>query len=309
LMCRAWKKWLREQGIRRSWELQLFVCKCVYRQAATQGASSCHKLPETHICAVLPTRLTPAHPPWCLACTVLTAMYKAGDTITIDVVITTNHFGRFTFRLCPARATRMDECELLERADGKGPSWDLPAIAQGRSFNGGAVGASALRPVETDASFTWWVLPGACVGLLRDKGCPQADARMRAGDVQVQAAAHGLWSTTRTTMGVLDVMTLQQLVWRVGMDAWDAFTWRDGNPPCSTHTTKALVSLPVRPFCAGVTAGAGVGTPCPKSTASGGPGASSTQASLYTPSSTSYPRGVPASAASCTGTTSPATSV
>lgn len=41
------------------------------------------------------------------------------------------------------------------RADGKGEAWDLPAIAQGSRFNGGAVAIADLKPVEVDSSFSW----------------------------------------------------------------------------------------------------------------------------------------------------------
>jgi hypothetical protein len=44
---------------------------------------------------------------------------------------------------------------LFCRADGQGEAWDLPAIAEGTRFNGGALGISNLKPVETDSSFSW----------------------------------------------------------------------------------------------------------------------------------------------------------
>jgi hypothetical protein len=39
-------------------------------------------------------------------------------------------------------------------ADGKGESWDLPAIAEGSRFNGGALGEN-LRPMEFDPFYSW----------------------------------------------------------------------------------------------------------------------------------------------------------
>lgn len=49
---------------------------------------------------------------------------------------------------------------MLRRADGRGDAWDLPALAEGRAFNGGAVGAAALRPVDSDGgSYRWYPQP------------------------------------------------------------------------------------------------------------------------------------------------------
>lgn len=42
----------------------------------------------------------------------------------------------------------------LSRADGKGVSWDLPAVVQGSNFFGGALGEN-LRPMEVDNFYTW----------------------------------------------------------------------------------------------------------------------------------------------------------
>lgn len=47
-------------------------------------------------------------------------------------------------------------CGLLGfRADGRGEAWDLPAIAEGSAFNGGALGVHNLKPIEADSSYTW----------------------------------------------------------------------------------------------------------------------------------------------------------
>lgn len=40
------------------------------------------------------------------------------------------------------------------RADGKGVTWDLPAVIQGSRFNGGALGEN-LRPMVTDSFYSW----------------------------------------------------------------------------------------------------------------------------------------------------------
>jgi hypothetical protein len=50
----------------------------------------------------------------------------------------------------------------FHRADGKGEAWDLPAIAEGTAFNGGALGISNLKPVEADSSYSWWVVAVGC---------------------------------------------------------------------------------------------------------------------------------------------------
>ncbi|KAF8060473.1 hypothetical protein HT031_004649 [Scenedesmus sp. PABB004] len=83
------------------------------------------------------------------------ATYKAGQIVELHVAITTNHYGRFTFALCPADATRDEQCTKLQRADGKGVSWDLPAVVEGSRFNGGAL-REALRPMEVDAFYAWY---------------------------------------------------------------------------------------------------------------------------------------------------------
>jgi hypothetical protein len=85
----------------------------------------------------------------------LTATYKAGQVVDLHVLISTNHYGRFYFRLCPKDATRDGQCLNLWRADGNGVSWDLPMIAQGRRFNGGAYTADVLRPMSFDGSYDW----------------------------------------------------------------------------------------------------------------------------------------------------------
>jgi hypothetical protein len=133
-----------------------------------------------------------------------TVTYKAGQTIDVHFFITTNHYGRIEFRLCPLSATSQGDCTKLQRwgwsgvqtlsvpiascsccgrnsmllstsltavtfasllrlcrADGQGEAWDLPAIAEGSRFNGGALGIDNLKPTETDSSFSWWVLSPA----------------------------------------------------------------------------------------------------------------------------------------------------
>jgi hypothetical protein len=53
------------------------------------------------------------------------ARYRAGQTFTARVVLTANHYGRWSLRLCPdaSRAVYGTTCfkHLLARADGKGP--------------------------------------------------------------------------------------------------------------------------------------------------------------------------------------------
>jgi 2',3'-cyclic-nucleotide 2'-phosphodiesterase (5'-nucleotidase family) len=43
------------------------------------------------------------------------ATYKEGQTVELHVLLTTNHYGRFEFRLCPAGATKDEQCRKLER--------------------------------------------------------------------------------------------------------------------------------------------------------------------------------------------------
>ncbi|WIA14984.1 hypothetical protein OEZ85_001692 [Tetradesmus obliquus] len=84
----------------------------------------------------------------------IVATYKEGQTLELQVLLTTNHYGRFEFRLCPADATKDSQCRKLQRADGKGVAWDLPKVAQGSRFNGGALGEN-LRPMEVDNFYSW----------------------------------------------------------------------------------------------------------------------------------------------------------
>jgi hypothetical protein len=48
-------------------------------------------------------------------CCVPAATYKEGQTIEVQVLVTTNHYGRIEFRLCPADATRDEQCRKLQR--------------------------------------------------------------------------------------------------------------------------------------------------------------------------------------------------
>lgn len=45
----------------------------------------------------------------------LAATYQEGQTVEVQVLITTNHYGRFEFRLCPAAATKDTDCQKLQR--------------------------------------------------------------------------------------------------------------------------------------------------------------------------------------------------
>jgi len=44
-----------------------------------------------------------------------TATYKAGNTVELAVMITTNHYGRFKFRVCPPGATKDSQCTGMQR--------------------------------------------------------------------------------------------------------------------------------------------------------------------------------------------------
>lgn len=52
--------------------------------------------------------------------------YKAGQTLKTDIVFAQNHLGRVYVRLCPLNAKSEGECTQLQRADGKGSSFELP---------------------------------------------------------------------------------------------------------------------------------------------------------------------------------------
>lgn len=84
--------------------------------------------------------------------------YKAGQTIEAHFIISTNHYGRIETHLCPEGATEDKQCTKLQRADGKGEAWDLPAVVQGARFNGGALGEN-LRPMQADPSYSWYPQP------------------------------------------------------------------------------------------------------------------------------------------------------
>ncbi|KAF8061068.1 Mutyh [Scenedesmus sp. PABB004] len=83
--------------------------------------------------------------------------FKAGDIIKLQVLVQTNHAGRFDFSLCPPDAKEDKQCTRLERADGRGQYWYLPRV---RSFNGGATGDAAV-PTERGpiATWSWLVMP------------------------------------------------------------------------------------------------------------------------------------------------------
>jgi hypothetical protein len=53
---------------------------------------------------------------------------------------------------CPAAVVHM--ISSCCSADGKGVAWDLPKVAQGSRFNGGALGEN-LRPMEVDNFYSW----------------------------------------------------------------------------------------------------------------------------------------------------------
>lgn len=88
---------------------------------------------------------TPTLPPFCpLTHAHQRALHRAKRTNQ-----TTNHYGRFEFRVCPQSAARLSDCSApLKRADGSGlAAWDLPRVAEGAKFNGGALG-DGLVPSE-----------------------------------------------------------------------------------------------------------------------------------------------------------------
>ncbi|WIA23394.1 hypothetical protein OEZ85_000152 [Tetradesmus obliquus] len=83
--------------------------------------------------------------------------YKAGQTVKLQVIVSTNHGGRFAFSICPADAKDSSKCFKLDRADGRGQFFYLPRI---RSYNGGATGESAV-PTERGpiSSWSWFNMP------------------------------------------------------------------------------------------------------------------------------------------------------
>lgn len=83
--------------------------------------------------------------------------YKAGDTIKLQVIVQTNHMGRWDFNICPGGTTDESKCRPLERADGRGKFFYMPRI---RDYNGGATGESAV-PTERGpiSSWSWFSMP------------------------------------------------------------------------------------------------------------------------------------------------------
>lgn len=84
------------------------------------------------------------------------ATYAPGSTVSIHVLIASNHWGRFEFNLCPQGVTLADykqRCTPLQRADSKGVHWTLPPgelpDAQGRP----------LIPAYQDSSFSYYIYP------------------------------------------------------------------------------------------------------------------------------------------------------
>jgi hypothetical protein len=78
------------------------------------------------------------------------ASYKVGEVINIHVLLTTNHLGRFQFRVCPRNATRETHCTTLERY-----AWHWPSA----SGTGAAVAAaSALPLIFTCPSVSAWLV-------------------------------------------------------------------------------------------------------------------------------------------------------
>jgi hypothetical protein len=45
----------------------------------------------------------------------ITANYTQGDVVDLHVALTTNHWGRFEFRVCPRGSTKESQCALLQR--------------------------------------------------------------------------------------------------------------------------------------------------------------------------------------------------
>jgi hypothetical protein len=43
------------------------------------------------------------------------ATYEPGKVIDIHVALTTNHWGRFEFSVCPRGATKQSQCMKLQR--------------------------------------------------------------------------------------------------------------------------------------------------------------------------------------------------
>jgi hypothetical protein len=73
------------------------------------------------------------------------ARYTVGETINIHVLLTTNHLGRFEFRVCPRNATAERHCTRLERCvsgarGARAPrhEWPLRATCMSRSLTAAA---------------------------------------------------------------------------------------------------------------------------------------------------------------------------
>jgi hypothetical protein len=68
---------------------------------------------QVHFIRLLLTYLYPHVP--APASMSVTATYKAGQTIEVHFFISTNHYGRIEFRLCPLTATSSSDCTKLQR--------------------------------------------------------------------------------------------------------------------------------------------------------------------------------------------------
>ena len=80
--------------------------------------------------------------------------YKAGSTISVDVLFAQNHLGRMQLRLCPLSAKSTKECKTLKRPGGKGSAFDLPWTY---GWAGATSGYDA--PVNTDGFSTYKLPP------------------------------------------------------------------------------------------------------------------------------------------------------
>lgn len=121
--------------------------------------------------------------------------YRSGQTINIDVVVTTNHMGRFSVQICPLEAKRGEgKCKnlYLRVAGHKGiKSWYLPGI---KGWTGGNWGGNGPKY-------------GGCRG--RAEGCMRAGLRVVEGREGTCACVCGKWAASmcvRVASGVLGVM-------------------------------------------------------------------------------------------------------
>jgi hypothetical protein len=272
-------------------------------------------VPSTYLCTAdfrcvltLPPPINP--PPYSHT----TATYKSGHTVELHVLVTTNHYGRFKFRVCPPNAQKDSECTNMQREDGKGDSWDvsgqtvyLPSCWMKAPVllpSSTSANPPSIAPRSQPSTFPPCDRPQPCAAADGVRGQPlqrRCDGRQHAPDggqpllPVVQAAARGLVSRPAGLRGGgwARALGLQPGVMRRARGGSRDDTQTVHKPPPNRPPPTCTTRPP---------------TQRDLSTAATGSGAAASRAPPSTPSSSSCRPATSATAASCSGTTRPATS-